>query len=117
MNQVTTSQKTNPCYIGKDILPLLKRREEVRAKYNRARRLYWQQNVLLLVFCVFAVFTIIGVLGGLQTASLGLNDLAVTFFMVGLGSALMMFCSWLVIGSIIEQRDNLSSEGYDYGDE
>ena len=114
-----TNQTTNhnPCFIGVDVLPRLKRKEEHLRKQKQARRLYYKQNIYLLMFVVFAVFTIIGVMGGLQTASLGLHSLAVTFLSVALGAAFLMFGAWLSLRSVMDAREQLASEtGVRYGD-
>ena len=115
-----TNQTTNhnPCYIGKDILPRLRQREAHLATLKQARRLYWKQNIYLLMFAVFVVFTIIGVMGGVQTASLGLHSLAVTFLFVGIGATFLMFGAWLSLRSVMDEREQLASEtGVRYGDD
>lgn len=117
MNQVTTSQKTNPCFIGIDVLPRLKRRDEHLQKLKQARRLYWQQQLFTLMFAIFTVFTVIGVMGGVQTASLGLHSLATTFLFVGIGATFLMFGALYSIRQVARKRLDLWAEGYDYGDE
>lgn len=117
MNQVTTSQKTNPCFIGIDVLPRLKRRDEHLQKLKQARRLYWQQQLFTLMFAIFTVFTVIGVMGGVQTASLGLHSLATTFLFVGVGATFLMFGALYSIRQVARKRLDLWAEGYDYGDE
>ena len=114
-----TNQTTNhnPCFIGVDVLPRLKRKEEHLRKQKQARRLYYKQNIYLLMFVVFAVFTIIGVMGGLQTASLGLHSLAVTFLFVGIGATFLMFGALYSIRQVARKRLDLWSEGYDYGED
>ena len=114
-----TNQTTNhnPCFIGVDVLPRLKRKEEHLRKQKQARRLYYKQNIYLLMFVVFAVFTIIGVMGGVQTASLGLHSLAVTFLFVGIGATFLMFGALYSIRQVARKRLDLWSEGYDYGDD
>ena len=44
-----TNQTTNhnPCFIGVDVLPRLKRKEEHLRKQKQARRLYYKQNIYL----------------------------------------------------------------------
>lgn len=116
-NQTNPTQKSNPCYIGKDILPRLRQREAHLATLKQARCLYWKQNIYLLMFAVFVVFTIIGVMGGLQTASLGLHSLAVTILLVALGATFLMFGAWLSLRSVMDARENLASTtGVRYGD-
>ena len=117
MTNNTNTHQTNPCFIGIDVLPRLKRRDEHLQKLKQARRLYWIQNLYTLMFCVFTVFTIIGVMGGVQTASLGLHSLAVTFLSVALGAAFLMFGAWLSLRSVMDEREQLASEtGVRYGD-
>ena len=111
------TNSTNPCYIGKDILPRLRQREAHLATLKQARRLYWIQNLYTLMFCVFTVFTIIGVMGGLQTASLGLYSLSTSFLFVALGAAFLMFGALYSIRQVARKRLDLWSEGYDYGDD
>ena len=114
-----TNQTTNhnPCFIGVDVLPRLKRKEEHLRKQKQARRLYYKQNIYLLMFAVSTVFTIIGVMGGVQTASLGLHSLAVTFLFVGIGATFLMFGALYSIRQVARKRLDLWSEGYDYGDD
>ena len=114
-----TNQTTNhnPCFIGVDVLPRLKRKEEHLRKQKQARRLYYKQTIYLLMFAVFAVFTIIGVMGGLQTASLGLYSLSTSFLFVALGAAFLMFGALYSIRQVARKRLDLWSEGYDYGDD
>ena len=117
MTNNTNTHQTNPCFIGVDVLPRLKRKEEHLRKQKQARRLYWIQNLYTLMFCVFTVFTIIGVMGGVQTASLGLHSLAVTFLFVGIGATFLMFGALYSIRQVARKRLDLWSEGYDYGED
>lgn len=119
MNQTTNTHQTetNPCFIGVDVLPRIKRREEHLRKQKQARRLYWIQNLYTLMFAIFTVFTVIGVMGGVQTASLGLHSLAVTFLFVGIGATFLMFGALYSIRQVARKRLDLWAEGYDYGDE
>lgn len=117
MNQ-TKPTNPNPCFIGVDVLPRLRQREAHLANLKQARCLYYKQNIYLLMFAIFVVFTIIGVMGGLQTASLGLHSLAVTFLFVALGAAFLMFGAWLSLRNVMDAREQLASEtGVRYGDE
>lgn len=116
--QTKPTTKTNPCFIGIDVLPRLKRRDEHLQKLRQARRLYWTQNLYTLMFAIFTVFTVIGVMGGVQTASLGLHSLAVTFLLVALGAAFLMFGAWLSLRNVMDAREQLASEtGVRYGDD
>lgn len=117
MANQTQPTKTNPCFIGIDVLPRLKRREEHLRKQKQARRLYWQQQIFTLMFAIFTVFTVIGVMGGVQTASLGLHSLATTFLFVGIGAAFLMFGALYSIRHVARKRLDLWAEGYEYGDE
>lgn len=110
------TQSQNPCFIGIDVLPRLKRKEEHLRKQKQARRLYWQQNLALMVVCFFAAITTIGVLGGVHFASLGLGDLSATFIGVSIGSSILTGGAWICLRSVVASRNHLAAKGYRYGD-
>lgn len=111
------TKPTNPGFIGVDVLPRLRQREAHITNLKQARRLYWIQNLYTLMFAIFTVFTVIGVMGGVQTASVGLHSLAVTFLFVGIGATFLMFGALYSIRQVARKRLDLWAEGYDYGDE
>lgn len=113
----TNNTNTNPCFIGVDVLPRLKRREEHLRKTKQARRLYFWRIIFMVMFAIFGMFTALGVLGGIQMASLGLHSLATTFLFVGIGSVTLMLGSLYKLREIAERSWALWAEGYDYGDE
>lgn len=99
MTNQTQPTKTNSCFIGVDVLPRLKQREEHLRKMKQARRLYYWHILYMVMFAIFGMFTALGVLGGIQMASLGLHNIATTFLFVGIGSAILM------IGAVWKLRE------------
>lgn len=109
--------KTNPCFIGVDVLPRLKRREEHLRKQKQARRLYWLQQLSIVMFVIFGMFTALGVLGGMHMASLGLHSLTATFLFLGGGSAFLAFGAAISFRSVARKRFYVLAGACDNGDE